>query len=220
MGRRGIVAAAIAATAVVLGGCSTSHQQAPAPKAVVAPAPVKWTGDHNLTATDATAAVDNTAAGEPVKVPIRWACDQPMIVTVAAGPSVDESEVRKQLEYPVAYLQALGYDVRLQGATAYVPGMEEPTEVGSVVVAATMNPADDAELEDSKALAWRGQTGKHYTSATILVDASGGLAGDIILHEFGHVLGLDHKDGTVMAAVGKAPTAFDASETATIDCRG
>jgi hypothetical protein len=139
---------------------------------------------------------------------------------VAAAPGVDEAKIRQQLQYPVAYLEALGYDVHVAGASPYRPGMQEPETWGNVIVAATNRPADDPELVGSRGLSWRGKVDDHYVSATITVDAHRGLAGDIILHEFGHVLGLEHKDGTIMAARGEAPVVFDAAETAAIDCRG
>jgi hypothetical protein len=216
----GLVAAVVAAAA--LAGCGAHAAAAPEPtpktKAVVAVSQ-KWMGATDLTGLDALDAVAGTPSVAAKRPAVDWSCNQPMTITVAAGPGVDEARVRQQLQYPVAYLGALGYDVRLTGSTAYVPGMQEPATIGSVVVAVTNRAADDSELVGARAISWRGQTGSHYTSATITVDGRDGLAGDIVLHEFGHVLGLDHKDGTVMAARGEAPVIFDAAETAAIDCR-
>lgn len=210
------VAAGLAALAA-LTGCSVA-QAAPAHKAAPAPAVAEWTGTHNLTADAAWDAVAATPAADAATLPVRWACDQPMTITVAAAAGVDEAKIRAELAYPVAYLNALGYAAQVQGATPYTPGMKAPETVGSVIIAATNNPTDDAELVDSRAIAMTNQAGDTNTSATIVVDAKRGLASDIILHELGHVIGLDHKAGTIMAAEGQAPTTFDAAETASVRC--
>lgn len=205
------------AVLAVMAGCSVA-QAAPAPKTASKVATAEWTGTHNLSADAAWDAVASTPEAAPMPLPARWDCSQPMTITVAAGPGVDEAKIRAELAYPVAYLNALGYTAQVQGATPYQPGMGAPDAAGSVIVAATNNPSDDAELVDSRAISMMKQAGSSNTAAAIVVDAKRGLASDIILHELGHVLGLDHKDGTVMAAEGQAPTTFDAAETASVRC--
>lgn len=221
MGMRGAIAS-IAAVAV-LSACSAADA-APAPSAQPAKvvSAADWTGTHNLTAAQAEKAVTSTPkSAMPAPKPYgSWDCDQPMVFHPEVAPGVDVATVYRELEYPVAYLNALGYQASVGAQQPYEVNAEQPAERGVITVVVAKNRADQPDLEEDhtmRAEALFSQS-QHNASAALIVLESRGLAGDIILHEFGHVLGLDHKAGTVMAASGISPATFDADETASIVC--
>lgn len=180
-------------------------------------------GRTSLTAADGKAAIE--AATRPVKADAttwRWGCQRPMTIRPAAGPGVSISEVQRQLEYPVAALRALGYDVTVGAPIPYRRDAEEAMQRGRVDVVVTAHAREQVELDGKSARTIPNLVGRQALSATVILDADpkvGVLAGDILLHELGHVIGLDHKDGTVMAESWTAPAGFDAAEVAAVDCR-
>lgn len=146
-----------------------------------------------------------------------------MTVRVAIAPGVDESAVWRELDYPITTMQSLGYDIAVAGTMPYEKNAQAPTVRGSVEIVVAANPADQPDLTDdigvAKAIAERGEQGDMYYSVAVVVNGRTGLRGDYILHELGHAVGLEHKDGTIMQARGDSPATFDSSETAAIDCR-
>lgn len=186
-------------------------------------AAVVTAGRTSLSAADGVAAI--AAATRPAKADPttwRWGCQRPMTIRPSAGPGISIADVRRQLEYPVAALRALGYDVTVGEPIPYRHDAEEPRERGRVDVVVTADASEQVELEGKSARAIPNLSGRQALAATVILDADpkvGVLAGDILLHELGHVVGLDHKDGTVMAESWTAPAGFDASEVAAVDCR-
>jgi hypothetical protein len=180
-------------------------------------------GRTSLTAQQADAAVASTStAVKPDPTTWRWACSLPMVIRPAAGSGVSVADITAQLAYPVEYLRGLGYDVTVGAPVKYERNEATSSTVGEVVVAVTKNRREQPGLDGQAAYAHTNASGRDALAATILVDANpktGELAGDILLHELGHVLGLGHKAGTVMAVDWDAPVTFDAGETAAVDCR-
>ena len=180
-------------------------------------------GRTTLTAADADRAVATT--GKPIKADPttwRWACDLPMVINPAAGSGVSTDDIAEQLAYPVEYLRGLGYNVTIGEPVDYARNMPTASNIGQVIVAATKDRNEQPGLDGEAAYAHTNTSGRDALAATILVDANpktGELAGDILLHELGHVLGLGHKAGTVMDTSWDAPTSFDAAEVAAVDCR-
>ena len=201
--------------ALVMAGCGGNAQAAsvthkPTPVAI---APAKFT---------ATTAREFAAiqGGTPLPVTSRWACDRPMQISVAT-PDGFAQQTYKALDYTVSYLQALGYSVGMAAPTAYQSDITEQPATGTVLVVVAPYHQDQVTLGDSTGTAdLRG--GADIKSAIVLLDGSRkGMNPDIILHEFGHVLGLDHREhGTVMTIGWDANSGhFDADETATVSCR-
>ena len=163
----------------------------------------------------------NMAPGKAIHVDHRWPCDQPMRISIAAAPGWTDEQVYDDMLYAVSYLQALGYNVTVVGPTAYADNMTEPpTEAGSVVVAVAPFVANQPGFHGGVA-ATTFAPGPVTTSALVLLDASrDGLDPDVILHEFGHILGFEHREvGSVMSAGYANSGHFDADETATVTCR-
>jgi len=180
-------------------------------------------GRTTLTAADADRAV--TTARQTVKADPtswRWGCELPMTINPAAGAGVKADDITEQLAYPVEYLRGLGYNVTIGEPVDYARNMPTASNVGQVIIAATKNRREQPGLEGQAAYAHTNTSGRDALAATIFADANpktGELAGDILLHELGHVLGLGHKAGTVMAVDWDAPIGFDAAEIAAVDCR-
>lgn len=207
-----LVAAWLTAVAAV----ATPVAHAPADTAVTS-------GRTNLTAQQADVALAST--GQPAKADTtawRWACELPMVINPAAGPGVTDTEIRQQLAYPVEYLHGLGYNVTIGDSVTYKRNAATAERPGQVIVTATTRRTEQPGLDGQAAYAHTNTSGRDALAATIIVDANpktGELAGDILLHELGHVLGLGHKAGTVMDITWDAPTGFDAAEIAAVDCR-
>jgi hypothetical protein len=211
---RGVLAS-IAAVAV-LGACGAASAQ-PAAKPGPTATPVAASKPTSLTVEDAQRYAATESGGHPLrKVADSWDCSTPINISIAAAPGWSGQQVYGALEYSIAYLQALGYQVNVVGPSTYAKDMVSvPTESGLVVVAVAPNRAEQVDLTDGV-----GVTLNDADSGLILLDASrNGLRPDIILHEFGHLLGLDHREvGSVMSAGWSNSGHFDADETATITC--
>ena len=214
----------LALVVLTLSGCAAQASASPAtaPVAAASAASPEWNGATTLTAADALAAVAATPVSDtPAKLEGAWGCSTPITVRPEAGPGVEIGEVYHQLDYSVGYLTALGYRVAVGAPAAYEPNAEAPAKVGTVTIVVTSQPQDQEQLgadKGNRAVTLTSEEGGRIGSAAIVVDAKRGLAGDILLHEFGHVLGLGHKDGTVMQAKGASPVVFDADETAAVTC--
>jgi hypothetical protein len=209
MGIRG--AFAVAAASLLLAGCgAASASTAKVAPPVVAPvvAPQKFTPE---TAQEFAA----ITGGTPLKVESRWPCDQPMQISIAAARGWSGEQVYGDMLYAITYLQALGYDVQVVGPSAYTSNMTQ-VPAGAVTVAVAPSAEDQVALGENLV----GVTLLSGQSALVILDASqGGLAPDVILHEFGHVLGLDHREvGSVMSEGWSNSGHFDADETATVIC--
>lgn len=206
---------------LLLSGCGAASAE-PAAKPARPVSASEWSGTHGLTTADAQQAVASTAkSSTPDAKPYgSWDCDEPMVFHPEAGPGVDVAAVYRELEYPVAYLNALGYRASVGAQVPYELNADRPAERGSITVVVTNNRADQYDLTTEPKVRAFAQFAQepHNASAALVVFAPTGLAGDIILHEAGHVLGLDHKAGTVMNGVGAGTLAFDADETAAISC--
>jgi hypothetical protein len=210
--------------AALISGITASGAPVVAAPAVMsvpfAPKPLKLSYD--LPATLAYKQVAETPRiATPDKMTGRWACTLPIRIYYAAAPGVDSRTVVKQLEYPVEYLRDLGYTVDIVREVAYRADYKTPVTPGDVLLVVPLSQADAKVLRknDWWAMTQPMEIGNVITSAKITVDGLGGLASDTITHELGHVLGLDHKPGTVMNERVGAAIAFDPAETAAIDCR-
>ena len=179
-------------------------------------------GRTNLTAIQADAAVAATGTAPADATAWRWSCSLPMAIHPSAGTGVTDAQLRAQLVYPVEYLRDLGYNVTVGASVPYVREMALADQPGEVVVTATTNAAEQPVLAGDAARSWMNKSGRDALAATVVVKANpavGELAGDILLHEFGHVVGLNHKHGTVMDTSWDAPATLDAAEVAAVDCR-
>jgi hypothetical protein len=100
--------------------------------------------------------------------------------------------------------------------------MPVPSNPGTVIVVVTGDRTEQPGLafgtHRAAGRSW-GATPGATTNGRISIMSTNGMSSDVILHEVGHVLGLDHKDGTVMTATADSGLGFDAAETAAIDCR-
>ena len=204
----------LALVALVLTGCGGNARAAtethkPTPVAIQ---PAKFTADKAREFAAIT-------GGTPLKVASRWACNQPMQISVAA-PQGFEQQTYRALDYTVTYLQALGYTVGMAAPTAYQSDVTEQPEAGTVLVVVAPYHQDQATLGNNEGTADLGG-GSDISSAIVFLDGSSkGLHPDVILHEFGHVLGLDHREfHSVMSAGWDNSGHFDAAETATVSCR-
>jgi hypothetical protein len=144
-----------------------------------------------------------------------------MHIYYAAAPGVDDRVIVKQLEYPVEYLRALGYTVQVVREVSYLAGYRTPTTPGDVLLVVALSGADAKFLRGQNWIAMTERTfvGRSIPSAKTTVDGRSGLASDVLLHEFGHILGMEHKEGSVMGVTDTASLPFDAAETAAVDCR-
>lgn len=182
-------------------------------------APVKWAPTYNIDPAKAYDLVAATPTGvTPAVVSNSWACDLPITVDYAAGAGVDPATVRQELAYPIRYLQALGYFVGIGEEVAYTTNTPIPTTPGTILVVSTNNPDDQPRFVPRKTIGFASWNDDQTTSA-VVGTLEEGLSSDVLLHEIGHVLGLSHKDGTVMTASNDGDIGFDAAETAAIDCR-
>lgn len=174
----------------------------------------------------APAAVVVQQASAPTPTPLeawRWSCSLPMVITPSAGPGVKVNDVVRELQMPVSYLRSLGYDVTIGQPAKYVRNAPMAQTVGQVSIVATRHGKDQAELAGAAARTVPNTSGHDALAATIYVDTDpqiGDLSADVLLHELGHVLGLGHKDHTVMTAAWDVhPIAFDRGQLAAVDCR-
>lgn len=165
---------------------------------------------------------ETTQDAEPDPITWAWAsCQLQITLNYSAGPGVEADTILRQLAYPIRYLQALGYSAAIGEEIPYTANPAVPTEPGEVLVVATTNRDDIPTLKDSHYRAWaeNGAGWPLQTTGRIDIDATRGLSSLVILHELGHIIGLPHKEGTVMSKDGTASNGFDAAETAAIDCR-
>jgi len=192
-----------------------------APAVQASPAPKPWALVYDLPASDATGYVTQTPHAAPDKVVGRWACNLPVHIYYAAAPGIDDRVIVKQLEYPVAYLRGLGYNVTITREVSYRPGYHTPTTHGDILLVVALSGADAKYLQDQNwyAMTERNFVGKSIVAAKTTVDGGSGLSSEVLLHEFGHILGLEHKPGAVMGIPTNTSVAFDAGETAAVDCR-
>jgi hypothetical protein len=214
----GLVAAALISAVTASGAPVVA---APAVLSVpFAPKTLKLSYDLPATLADKQVA-ETPRIAAPDKMTSRWACTLPIRIYYAAAPGVDARTVVKELAYPVEYLRDLGYTVQIVREVAYHADYRTPVTPGDVLLVVPLSQADAKVLRknDWWAMTEPMEIGNVITSAKITVDGLGGLASDTLTHELGHVLGLDHKPGTVMNERVGAAIAFDPAETAAIDCR-
>lgn len=210
----GLVAAAVIAAVTASG--------APVVQAAEATQGLTWAEvsyTSGLTADDADKAVAATPPGTPDVMVRKWACELPIRIYYTAQSTPDLVRVRRELEYPVRYLRDLGYDVTIVRDVAYQSEYPQ-TGIGDVLLVAAVDDANAARLQgdDLLALTEPMAIGPTITSAQVTV-ATEGITSAVLLHEFGHVLGLPHKDGSVMGVTDASALGFDPSETAAVDCR-
>ena len=203
--------------ALVLTGCAGDAQAASVTHKVV-PQPVVSVPEKFTAETAREFAAIN--GGTPLPVKSRWACSQPMHISVAA-PDGFEQQAYRSLYYPVAYLQALGYNVGMVAPTAYQSDITDQPAAGTVLLVVAPYHQDQSALGINNGAAYL-SAGAATRSALVILDGSQeGLDPDVVLHEFGHILGLSHRNaGSVMQESWAANTGhFDADETATVACR-
>lgn len=221
MGVKNWGAGALAAVlvGVMAGALVPAVEAAPAPPAPVAEWQPTYDIDPGL-ADELIAATPAGAAPDPLEAV--WACGLPINIDYAGAPGVDLDKLREQMAYPVRYLQGLGYYAALGNEVPYTVNMPVPSTPGTIIVVVTGDRAEQSGLAyGTHRAAGRaaGTTPDETTSGRISVMSTNGMSSDVLLHEVGHVLGLDHKDGTVMTATAVSGLGFDAAETAAIDCR-
>lgn len=186
-------------------------------------APSEWQPTYSIDPdlADELIASTQTGASPDQRVAV-WDCSLPINIDYAAAPGVDRDKLRDQLAYPVRYLQGLGYYAAIGSEVTYEPNMPLPSVAGTVVIAVT---SDRSELPGlaggtNRGSALRGGITPGSTmTGRISIMSTNGMSSDVVLHELGHILGLSHKDGTVMTATADSGLGFDPAETAAIDCR-
>jgi hypothetical protein len=219
----GLVAAAVISAVTASNAPVVQAQEAPITQtipAVLAP----WSMPYDLPASLADRIVAETPRNAaPDELDGRWSCKLPIRIYYAAPTSGDASSLVKQLEYPVRYLRDLGYTVETLREVAYQIDYKVPTAPGDVLVIAQRSAADLTYMHSLGFVAFAEApvVSGAITSAKITIDANRGLRSDVLLHELGHVVGLQHKPGTVMAeaASDNDSVALDPAETAAVDCR-
>lgn len=203
----------------VIVACGLSSAAAPVQAVPIVAAPVAHQ-EHLLDPDLADKLVAETPLAEPEHTDSKWAsCGLTMNIDYAAGPGVDPETIRRELAYPVRYLQALGYVAAIGLEVPYAHNQPTPTTPGTVLVVATLNPSEQPDIRSYRASVTYGHGWPAQSTGKVNVDANTGLSSLVLLHELGHTLGLGHKDGTVMSANGTDSNGFDAAETAAIDCR-
>lgn len=205
----------LAASLALFTGASAGSAPAQAPQ----PAPVAAAPAFTADTAHQHAAI---APGEAIHTDARWSCNQPIRFSIAAAEGVTQERVYDSMLYALTYLQDLGYDAQVVGPSAYAENVgAAPAEDGLVQIVVAADPAEQAKwLTDAVGGTVTRKAGAQIKSATVVLDAgSQGLNPDIVLHELGHVLGLEHREaGSVMSAGWDNSGAFDAAETATISC--
>lgn len=215
----GIGALAAILVSVMTGATTPAVEAAPAPSAAVA----EWQPTYDINPDLADELIAATPAGAtPDPIEAAWNCALPINFDYAAAPGVDLDKLREQMAYPVRYLQGLGYYAAVGNEVPYAVNMPVPSTPGAILVVVTSDRTEQSGLANgthrAAGRAW-GATPGETTSGRISVMSTNGMSSDVLLHEVGHVLGLDHKDGTVMTATAVSGLGFDAAETAAIDCR-
>lgn len=207
---------ALGLVAVVV-ACGLSSAAAPVQAVTAEAAPVEYHPTYDIDPDLADKFVAETPRGAVAETVARpWDCSLTLNLDYAAGPGVDVKKLREQMAYPVRYLQNLGYVAAIGNEVPYAPNMPMPATPGIVLVVATNNRAEQSGLASGTHRAFGEDNG---AGGRISVMATNGMASDVILHELGHILGLQHKPGTVMAEGATDSVSFDPSETAAIDCR-
>lgn len=186
-------------------------------------APSEWqpTYDIDPSVADELVAATPTGAAPDHRDGV-WDCSLPINIEYATAPGVDRDKLLEQMAYPVRYLQGLGYYAAIGNEVPYALNMPVPSTPGTIIVVVTDDRTEQTGLAYGTHRA-AGRSGGAIPGATtngrISIMSTNGMSSDVILHEVGHVLGLDHKDGTVMTASNDGALGFDAAETAAIDCR-
>lgn len=212
MGKMAVLAG-VAALAVL----SLSAGAAPA---VNQPGQVAAHHEHLLPVELADEAVSSTSPAQADPVVERWpSCQISMNINYAAGPGVNPETMRRELEYPVRYLQNLGYSAAIGNEVSYTKNASMPSGFGEILVVATNDTSEQPLIGTYRGWAVTGNEFSTTPTGLILLDAGRGLSSLVLLHEIGHILGLAHKDGTVMSANGTDSDRYDAAETAAVDCR-
>lgn len=202
--RKALAGLVLLAAAVVLSGCGGTAAASVAPAKAV-PAKV------------AAVKADEKAWD--------WSCDLPITIVPMAGHGITHKQMTDALTPAVARIRALGYHVVVAPFATYRHNVTlDGLGSGQVTVTATLKAAEQPSLEGNAAMTTTklDDAEADAVGAVIAVDADttlGELSGNVITHELGHVIGLDHKAGTVMAVDWDAPDTFDAAEVAAVSCR-
>ena len=186
-------------------------------------APSEWqpTYDIDPSVADKLIAATPTGAAPDHREAV-WDCSLPINIDYAAAPGTDLDKLREQMAYPVRYLQGLGYYAAIGNEVPYTLSMPVPSTPGTVVVVVTSDRTEQPGLaygtHRAAARSW-GATPGVTTNGRISIMSTNGMSSDVLLHEVGHILGLSHKDGSVMTATAVSGLGFDPAETAAVDCR-
>jgi len=217
----GVLAAAVISG--LSGASAPAVEAAPVVEADPQQTPSEWQPTYDIDpslADELIAATPTGATPDPRKAV--WDCGQPINIDYAAAPGVDLDKLLEQLAYPVRYLQGLGYYAAIGNEVPYTLNMPVPSTHGTIVIVVTGDRTEQSGLANGthRGAARSGGVAPGMTSAgRVSIMSTNGMSSDVILHEIGHILGLDHKDGTVMTETAISGLGFDAAETAAIDCR-